>query len=304
MEDLTARCCSEPLKLSKGKAIVVSLRPRQWTKNLILFAGIIFSKNLLVGHQFIKTLLAFLLFCLISGSGYIINDLIDLDNDRRHPRKCRRPLACGSLKPSDAVIAAVITGTISLALSFFLNKSFGLIATCYLFLVFIYSLFLKKVLIIGVFAIALGFVLRALAGTVVIGVEISSWLLVCTTFLALFLALAKRRQQIFVGSPNQQAEQVQKSPHSLDMMIAVVSACAIIAYSLYIMSEETVTRFNTTNLKFTIPFVIYGVFRYIYLVYKKHMGGSPEEVLLTDRPLTVSVSLWIITVIMIIYLRV
>lgn len=213
MEDITARGWSEPLKLSKSKAIILSLRPRQWTKNLILFAGIVFSKNLFIGPHFFKTLAALLLFCLISGSGYIINDLIDLDDDRRHPHKSQRPLASGSLKPSEAVIAAVIIGITSLALSFFLNKSFSSIAACYLFLILIYSLFLKKVLIIGVFTIALGFVLKALAGTVVVGVEISSWLLICATFLALFLALTK-----------EEAKDIYRQSRSTSQMVSKISS--------------------------------------------------------------------------------
>lgn len=301
MEDLTVRSSSRPLKLSKGMAIAASLRPRQWTKNLFLFAGIAFSKNLFIADQFVKTLLAFFLFCLVSGSGYIVNDVVDLENDKRHPHKSRRPLASGHLKISDAIIASVVISIPALVLSFFLDRYFGLTATCYFFLVVIYSLVLKKAVIIGVLSIAMGFVLRVFAGTVIAGVEISSWLLICATFLALFLALAKKRQETVVNTPDQQASQVPRWPHFLDMMIAAVSACTILAYALYTMSGETLTRFNTANLKFTIPFVIYGVFRYIYLVYEKDRGGSPEEVLLTDGPLLLCTALWVIAVIKIIY---
>jgi 4-hydroxybenzoate polyprenyltransferase len=283
--------------------LILSMRPAQWTKNLIIFAGLVFSQNLFSLPFLLKSLLAFILFCLISGSGYIINDIIDLKDDKKHPHKSKRPLASARLKASSAILAAVLISVISLIVSFLLNTIFGLIVFSYFSLMILYSLFLKNIVILDVLTVSSGFVLRAIAGTVVIGVEMSSWLLVCTIFLALLLVLGKRRHEVVTLSLNQQPKFLQRyNPYLLDQMIAVVTTSTVLCYSLYTMAEETVIRFKTTNLKFTIPFVLYGVFRYLYLIYQKNMGGSPEEILLNDKPLLIGIGLWILGVIMVVYL--
>lgn len=287
------------------KLLIFSMRPAQWTKNLILFAGLVFSQNLFVLPLLFKSLAAFILFCLISGTGYLINDAIDIEDDRRHPHKSKRPLASGRLKPSSAILAGVSIGIISLIISFLLNPIFGLVALSYLLLSIAYSLFLKRIIILDVLVVSAGFVLRAMAGTVVIGVEISSWLLICTIFLALFLILGKRRHELVTLSLNQQPKFFQRyNSHLLDQMIAIAATSTVLSYSLYTMAEETVNRFKTTNLNFTIPFVLYGVYRYLYLIFQKNMGNSPEEILLNDRPLLIDIGLWIFGVVMIIYLQI
>jgi 4-hydroxybenzoate polyprenyltransferase len=284
------------------KLLVLSLRPAQWTKNLIIFAGLVFSQNLFVFTLFLKSLLAFVLFCLISGSGYIINDTIDLKEDKRHPHKSRRPLASGHLKPSLAILTAGLISFFSLLISFLLNPLFGLVALSYLLLTVIYSLFLKNMVILDILAVSLGFVLRAIAGTVVIEVKMSSWLLVCTIFLALLLVLGKRRHQLLLLNIEQQPKFLQKyDPHLLNQLMAIVATSTILSYCFYTMAEETLTRFKTANLRFTIPFVLYGIFRYLYLIYRKNMGESPEEILLNDKPLMFGLILWVLSVMIVIY---
>lgn len=286
------------------KNIFISMRPKQWTKNLIIFAGLIFSQNL--GHPLLlaKTIIAFVLFCAISGAVYIINDILDAKSDQLHPVKKQRPIVSGALSRSAALAAALILGFGGSALSFLINLPFGMVALSYLLLMLGYSLWLKRLVIIDVFVIAAGFVLRAVAGAEAVSVPISDWLLICVILLSLFLALAKRRQELRATEINAAEYRQTLSDYSdklLDQMIAVVTAAVAVSYSLYTMWPETVEKFGTSNLKYTIPIVLYGIFRYLYLIYRKDQGEQPETVLLTDRWLLSSVVAYVLAVWLIIY---
>ncbi len=283
--------------------ILKSLRPRHWTKNLFLFAGIIFSKNLFNLDYLLKVIFAFFVFSLISSCGYIINDLRDIERDRLHPKKAQRPIASGKLPISLAIIAVVILLPLSLLLAFLLEKKFFLAALLYIFLDVIYTLSLKNVVIIDVISLSFFFLLRVLAGTWVIHVETSPWLLVCTILVSLFLGLGKRRHEILTLEKADEHRTSLKLYNSafLDQMIALTTSSTLIAYTIYTISEETVKKFGTKNLILTLPFVIYGIFRYLYIVYTKNLGGSPEEALLSDPPFFISILLWGITVMLIIY---
>lgn len=286
------------------KQVLLAMRPAEACfKNLIVFAGLLFSKNLFEIDLFARTFLAFILFCLISGSVYIINDLLDIEEDRVHPHKSRRPIASGRLTPSFALMAAVLVGVISLVGSFLLNFSLGLVVLFYFLLMIIYSLFLEKIVVVEVLVIPLGFILRAIGGTRVIGVELSSWLLVCCVFLALFVALGKRRHDLVILNTAKGPKIYQAySPPLLDQMLTMSTACLVLTYVLYTMAEGTVAKFGTNNLIFTLPFVLYGIFRFLYLVYREGKGGGLEG-MLTDRPLITCFILWGTSVVVIIYLR-
>jgi 4-hydroxybenzoate polyprenyltransferase len=286
------------------RAVLVSLRPHQWTKNLLVFAALAFSKHLFEAEAFLRTLLAFLLFCGLSGSVYLINDLVDLPRDRLHPRKSLRPLARGDLSVRVGRTIAWVLGLACLGLSVLLGPSFALAAFLYLLLNVAYSFRLKKIVILDVLAISLGFVLRAVAGALAISVQFSDWLVVCTLLLALFLALSKRRHELTSltdAAPDHRPILTEYSPYLLDQMISVVTASCLMAYAFYTMAPETVEKYRTDRLAWTIPFVLYGIFRYLYLVHQKDQGGSPTDLLLTDRPLLVDVGLWAICVVVIVY---
>ena len=281
-----------------------SLRPVQWTKNLFVFAGILFSQNIFNFPLLAKAIYAFFIFCLLSGSVYILNDLTDLKEDRRHPVKCNRPLASGRLKKSKAILALVILLSFSLGMAYSLDISFFLVVLAYLLLQVLYSFFLKSIVILDVFAVAGGFLLRVVAGAVVIDIEISSWLLICTIFLSLFLALGKRRHNLIVVGEGAQSYRKVRGGYDLsllDQMIFIISALTPLSYILYTLSEETVAKFRTKNLIFTVPFVFYGIFRYLYLIYHKGAGGNPENILIRDIPLIVDILLWVGAVGIILY---
>lgn len=280
------------------------MRPRQWTKNLILFAALIFSQRLFQLAMFRDNSIAFIIFCFLSGSVYILNDLIDLKQDRNHPKKSKRPLASGKLKPSTAIISGIILVTLSLISAFCLNTNFAWIALSYFILQIAYSILLKHIVILDVLTVSAGFVLRAIAGGEVIAVPISSWLLICTILLALFLALGKRRHELILleeNAVNHRKILYEYSPGLLDQMISVATASTVITYALYTMSAETIKKFQTDNLKYTIPFVLYGIFRYLYLIHQQQEGGSPERILLNDKPLIINILLYLITVWLFIY---
>ena len=279
--------------------IFKTMRPRQWTKNLLVFAALIFSQNLSNLPMVSDATIAFIIFCLLSGSVYTLNDLLDVKQDRTHPKKSQRPLASGKLQPPIAIVSGSILVLLSLANAFWLNTNFGFIALGYFILQIAYSTVLKHVVILDVLAVSIGFVLRAIAGAEVINVPISSWLLVCTILLALFLSLGKRRHEIILLEDNAADHRkilFEYSPALLDQMISVVTASTVVAYALYTMSAETIAKFQTDNLKYTIPFVLYGIFRYLYLIHQKSEGGSPEKILLNDRPLLINIILYLLTV--------
>ena len=293
------------MKYSLAFLIFRSLRPRQWTKNVAIFAALVFAQRLFELQSLRDTIFAFFLFCLLSGSVYILNDLIDIEQDKKHPQKSKRPLASGKLRPSVAITVGTIIMAVSIAISYRLSIPFGMVATAYLILQVVYSFYLKHQVILDVFCVAAGFVLRVVAGAEVIHVPISSWLLICTILLSLFLAMSKRRHELILLEDNAVHHRkilYEYSPYFLDQMISVVTSSTVVAYALYTMSEETVKKFNTDNLKFTIPFVIYGIFRYLYLIHQKNEGGSPERILLTDRPLIINILLYGLVVGIVLYL--
>jgi 4-hydroxybenzoate polyprenyltransferase len=286
-------------------ALVVSLRPRQWTKNLLVFAGLIFSLGLTDVRQVLRATAAFTLFCLLSGSIYLINDVFDAERDRRHPQKRHRPVAAGRLRPGTALGAGLALMLVACAASFALSMPFGWVAVAYAALLTTYSAGLKHVVIVDALMIAGGFVLRALAGVVVVGVEFSHWLLLCTILLALFLTFGKRRHELLAleaGAVDHRPILSEYSPQLLDQMIAVVTASTLMAYALYTVAPETQAKLGTGRLPLTIPFVLYGIFRYLYLLYRRDLGGNPSEHLLTDRALLFDVALWGAAVVVILYL--
>ncbi|MCP2518938.1 decaprenyl-phosphate phosphoribosyltransferase [Candidatus Aminicenantes bacterium AC-708-M15] len=286
--------------------IIKSMRPNQWIKNLFIFAPLIFSQNIFNFPLLFKNIFAFIIFCLISGSLYIFNDLKDLEEDRLHPIKSKRPIASGRLKKQTAITSFIIISFTSFIFSAFLNKYFILILSFYFLLQLSYSLYLKHVVILDIFVIATGFLIRVVAGALAIQVYISSWLLICTGLLALFLAINKRRYELlFLKDDAQTHRPVLKeyNPYLLDQMTAAVTASTIIAYCLYTISEETVTKFGTKNLMFTIPFVLYGIFRYLYLIHHKGKGGSPEKLIITDKPLLLDILLWILVAVIVLYTK-
>ena len=287
------------------RGILKTMRPGQWTKNLLVFAGLIFARHLFEAPLLFRTIAAFGIFCLLSSAIYIINDIKDVERDRIHPLKSKRPIAAGELSLSAAGKAAVLISISSVCLAFLLNRQFGVVALIYFVLLFAYSLYLKHIVILDVLTLALGFVLRAIAGAVVIDVEFSSWLLLCTILLALFLGLSKRRHELTLLGENAQSHRKileEYSPHLLDQMIGVVTASTLMAYALYTMAPETHEKFGTSYMILTIPFVIYGIFRYLYLVHQKEQGGSPTKLLLNDKPILLNVVLWALVSVLIIYI--
>ncbi len=284
-------------------AILVSLRPRQWVKNLFVFAGLIFAEKAFTPLAWVAGAV-FLIFCALSGAIYLLNDVADRDKDRRHPDKRCRPVAAGRLPVPVALAAAAALLAGSLAASLAINTPVAAVALAYTLLLGAYSVWLKHLVIVDVIVVALGFVLRAMAGAVAIGVDISGWLLICTILIALFLALGKRRHEVLTLGPAAAEHRpilAQYSAALLDQMIAVVTASTVTAYALYTMSPDTVARFETRLLPVTLPFVLYGIFRYLYLLYHEDRGGNPAELVLGDRPLVVNALLWSALVLLIIY---
>jgi 4-hydroxybenzoate polyprenyltransferase len=284
-------------------AIVRSLRPRQWAKNLFVFAGLVFSQQLLTPKAWTAGA-AFLLFCALSGAIYLLNDVADAEKDRLHPEKRRRPVASGALPRGLAIAVGVALIAVALVLSFRLSLDFGLVAAAYAVLLTAYSVWLKRLVILDVLTVAIGFVLRAVAGAVAIEVDISGWLLICTVLVALFLALGKRRHEYLTLHGDAAAHRPILAEYSegfLDQMIAVVTASTVTAYALYTMSPETVAKFHSRLLPLTLPFVLYGVFRYLYLLYRRQLGGNPSDLFLQDRALIVNTLCWILALIVILY---
>jgi len=284
-----------------------SLRPEQWTKNLIVFAGLLFqpgARELFNPVALARTVTAFVAFCLLSGVVYVFNDITDREADRRHPVKRSRPIASGALSPWMAGGGAAILAIGALSVAFLLSWSFGAVAVSYLVLQALYSGPLKHIVILDVLTIAFGFVLRAVAGAVAIDVLISHWLLVVTILLALFLGLSKRRHELVMladGATGHRQSLGEYSPYLLDQMISVVTASTLVAYIFYCISPETSQKFGTDLLGLTIPFPLYGIFRYLYLVHQREGGGSPSQMLMNDRPLLVCVALWALAVVVIVY---
>ena len=284
--------------------LLTAIRPGQWTKNLLVFAGLLFGLRLSDPRAVGRAFAAFCIFCLLSGVVYLINDVSDRENDRKHPHKSKRPIASGALSVTAALMSAVVLGAIALGAAFALGLPFFSVSALYLALLALYSGPLKHMVIIDVLTIAIGFVMRAVAGAIAVNVDISHWLLVCTILLALFISLAKRRHELTLlacGAVGHRPILGEYSPYLLDQMISVVTASTLISYIFYTISPETELKFGTAWLGLTIPFPLYGIFRYLYLVHQREGGGSPADLLLNDRPLLVCVTLWALTVAVLIY---
>jgi 4-hydroxybenzoate polyprenyltransferase len=292
--------------LRKALHIISSMRLQQWIKNLFIFAALIFSANFFNIPDLFPTFLGFLLFSLSASGVYIINDIADLEKDKLHPIKSRRPLPSGLLSKNPALGVAVVLLAIGLLGSFLLNQKFAFIILLYIILNLIYSWKLKEVVILDVMTISAGFVLRVVGGAVIINVPTSEWLIICTVLLSLFLGFSKRRHELFLLEEHATDHRLvlqHYSPVFLDQMISIVTAATVMSYALYTISDETVNKFGTTHLIYTVPFVLYGIFRYLYLVHKKEEGGNPAKLALADVPLLVNIILWLICVVLIIYLK-
>lgn len=284
------------------KSMVAATRPRQWTKNMIIYFAFFFTINQrwdpqdlnAVGTLFGKATLAFLLFSLLSGATYIVNDIFDIERDRQHPKKRLRPLASGRLSLPVAWGTALALILAALTFAFLLEPLFGIVSVIYLTIMVIYNLALKRMIILDVLTISAGFVLRAVAGAVVIQVPISPWLYICTGLGALLIALGKRRNELAMAgdNPGSQRDTLDEyTPRFLDQLISVVAPATLVAYILYTFTADNLP--SNYAMMLTIPFVVYGLFRYLYLVHKKNMGENPEDILLTDVPLIIDILLWL-----------
>jgi 4-hydroxybenzoate polyprenyltransferase len=285
------------------RALLKTMRPRQWTKNAFLFAALVFDGKLFHLQDFLRTLAGFGLFCLISSAVYIFNDLLDVESDRQHPVKKNRPIASGKLPVSIAVAVGIVLVLFTLAAGYLLAWQFALTLLVYFALMLAYSKWLKRILILDVLILAAGFVLRVHAGTTLIVVErFSPWLYVLMTLLALYLGFGKRRAELALLAQSAAGQRKVFDGYTiplLDQFITIVSGTTIVAYSLYTFFRPDAPE----SLMLTIPFVVYAIFRYLYLVQVKQIGGEPEEILLTDRPLQISILLWGLAVLTVFYLE-
>jgi len=286
------------------KNLTILARPAQWLKNGVVLAALVFAGEATQTGAVELALLAMAVFCLLSSAVYTINDLIDQDRDRQHPLKRERPLASGKLAATPAIVMTLLLIVASLGIAWTVGWSFFVIAILFLVLNLLYSLLLKEIVIVDVMTIAIGFVLRAYAGAAAIQVPASKWLLINTLLLALFLGFGKRRHELVLLQEGAVAHRKilgRYSPYLLDQCIGITTASVVVMYMLYSFSTEVSTKLGTENLYLTIPFVVYGVFRYLYLIHKEDKGGSPTQILTTDRPILLTVILWLFTVILILY---
>lgn len=288
-------------------SIIKTARVYHWVKNLVIFAALIFAQKYTDHDSILLAFQGFLAFCFGSSAIYFINDITDYKQDQLHPQKKNRPIASGKLTFGFSWTIALLLLALGIALSASLSSIFLIYFGFYVVLNSAYNLGLKNVVIIDVMTLATGFVIRAVAGAVAINVPISSWLLVCTILLALFLGFAKRRHELIslgeTAALHRQAL-AHYSPKFIDQMISVVTASTVVAYTFYTLSPEIQEKFGTDNLVLTVPFVLYGIFRYLYLVHQRDEGGNPTLLLVTDVPLLVCVALWIVAVIVIFQFRI
>ena len=287
--------------------IGVSMRPKQWTKNLVVFAGLIFSRNFRDTDLLLRSVEAFAVFCLLSGVIYLVNDIADMEKDRLHPTKRLRPLASGALHRTTAAAAAAVIAALALAWANRLGPAFLLVACLFTALNLVYSFALKRVVLLDVTSISLSFVLRAIGGVEALreadpSIAISPWLLICTLFLSTLLAFCKRRHELVTmeDAANHRESLQEYSPALLDQLVGISASGSVLAYSIYTIWPETVEKFGTSNLVYTVPLVLIGIMRYLYLVYKKEKGGSPSDLLLHEKFLLVVVVIWIVLVIVIV----
>jgi len=288
--------------------VFMSMRPRQWTKNLVAFAGLIFSRNLTDKALALKSVEAFGVFCLLSGMIYLVNDIADLEKDRLHETKRLRPLPSGRLKVSTASSVAVVLSALGLYLAFIVGWRFFVVAAIFFVFNLLYSFGLKRFALLDVFSISMSFILRAIGGVEALDtldptIELSPWLLICTLFLSLFLGFCKRRNELMtMAEASRHRESLgDYSPGLLDQLVGITAGGSVLSYSIYTIWPDTVEKFGTTDLVYTIPLVLLGIMRYLYLVYNKEKGGCPSEMLLTERFLLIDVFLWVVLVIVIFY---
>ncbi|MGQ5390196.1 decaprenyl-phosphate phosphoribosyltransferase [Paenibacillus sp. M.A.Huq-84] len=296
----------KPMQLSSTKhqanvlyLIFIQMRPKQWTKNMLIFGAFIFSINQVTTSLFYKSVIAFLLFSFISSCVYILNDYMDREADSNHPTKRFRPMASGALSPHLAISIGLTLLIASLTAAFFLNRPFCLILSLFFAFNVAYSFKLKHVVIVDVMIVASGFVFRAIGGGFVMGVHLTPWFLICTMLLSLFLAISKRRHEFIISQENEYIHRkVLKfyNKELLDQMSSIVTTATIISYALF-----TFTSGRTIFLMWTIPFVIYGIFRYLYLIHVEGKGGSPDKLLFEDKPVLITVVLYTLSVLIILY---
>ena len=287
------------------RALLTEMRPREWSKNLLVFSGVVFSKSLLDPNNLRLSLLGFLVFCSAASGIYIFNDLCDLNADREHPTKRDRPIASGALNISLARFAMTALLLIAMTGSLALGYMFALVIAVYLITCIGYSLRLKDVVILDVIIIASGFVLRAVSGAVLIGVSASEWLVLCTSMVALLIGFGKRRHELVLLEGKAESHRKNLSEYSLPFLDALMNICAgaaVITYALYTRADETVGRVGSTAMLLTIPFVVYGVFRYLFLIHKRKVGGDPVQILFSDKPTQLNLLLWISAAGLVIYL--
>jgi 4-hydroxybenzoate polyprenyltransferase len=296
---------TEEVKLRTSlPGLLLSLRPHQWVKNTLVFGGLVFSHSLFDAIAVQKSLAAFGIFCMASSAVYLLNDLRDLATDRLHPMKCLRPLAAGLVSPMLAVVLMILLAAAALTWAAFLGSRFTLVLGIYFLLNIGYSLGLKRVAILDVMIIASGFVLRAVAGAAAIGVPPSPWLILSTLMLALLVGFGKRRQELVVlqdGATRHRASLEGYTLPFLDMMMSIAGGASVVTYALYTMADETVARFGSRRLIATVPWVIYGVFRYLYLAHHSAKGDDPARLFVTDPPTLVNVVMWIAIVAYLVY---
>ena len=285
------------------RGLLKTMRPRQWVKSVIVYAALVFDGKLLDLPLFLQTTVVFFAFCLISSSVYILNDLVDIEKDRQHPRKQTRPLASGRLDARFAAVAAALLGVVSLSIGFLVNPWVGAVLLVYLAQNVAYSFWLKNIVIIDVMVLSLGFLLRVVAGVIVVQVaNFSPWLYICVTLLALFLGFGKRRQEIVLLEDDAGSHRASLDEYNLpmlDQIMAMITTSTLIAYTFY--SFDAATSLAHNKMLLTVPFVFYFLARYLYLVHVRHLGGAPDELLLEDKPLLVNSALWALTVVILIY---
>ena len=282
--------------MTTAKALFKSLRPHQWVKNGFILAPLVFAQKIFSIHELLWSLQTVVVFCALSSAVYLFNDLMDLEADRNHPVKRKRPLASGALSPRLAIITGVVLIVGALLWGFNLGVQLFLILVAYLIIQLLYNYHLKEVVILDIFCVASGFFLRVVAGATAIHAPMSRWLIICTILIAMFLTLCKRRNELMIlgkdkaGSHRKVLDEY--DVHLLDQLIGIIAGSTLLSYLLYCLSVETMEKFHTERLIYTFPFVLYGIFRYLYLIHHKREGGSPEKLFFSDRPLLLSVVLW------------
>lgn len=288
------------------KEILNAIRAKHWIKNFFVLAPLLFSVHLLDANFLFRSLLAYLSFCLTASVTYLLNDIIDRKKDLSHPTKRLRPIASGTLSVRRAFFLISLFFTSGIGTAALLGGKFTLLVLAYALLSTLYSALLKRVVIIDVLALSFFYLLRVVAGAFAIEVRVSNWLLICTILLAVFIGFGKRRHELTLLKDNAKDHRKilsEYSPYFLDQMISVTASATLVAYALYTMSQETIEKFHTDALPLTIPFVLYGIFRYLYLVHQKEEGGDPTKMMLTDKPLLLTVGGWVAAVVAILYLK-